>query len=195
MHSKTTTTPAARSRLLPTAAALSLLAGVPFAATNAQASCADPRGPKGTTPHQMPFLQPSDNGGGDSHSGDSHSIVGLWHVSYTIGGDLFYEAFDEWHADGTELESANASPIDGNVCVGAWKQTSDGRVKLFHIGWTFDDSGNSAGTFTINESNRVNAQGSAYSGMFEFKVYDTDGNLVADLTGNVAATRITPNGD
>ena len=68
-------------------------------------------------------------------------------------------------------------------------------MKLFHIGWTFDDSGNSAGTFTINESNRVNAQGSAYSGMFEFKVYDTDGNLVADLTGNVAATRITPNGD
>jgi hypothetical protein len=185
MHTKTAD-PTAPGRLLPNVAALLLLVGLLLAGTNAQAACADPRGPKGMPPHRMPFLKQADDPAGQ------HSIVGLWHVTYTTGGELFYEAFDEWHADGTELESADASPINGNVCVGVWKETASGSVKLNHIGWTFDDSGNSTGTFTIAELNKVSARGNGYTGTFDFKVFDTNGTLVADITGNVSASRITP---
>jgi hypothetical protein len=60
----------------------------------------------------------------------STSIVGLWHVTYSAGGQLFYEAFDQWHSDGTEFENANLPAVLGNVCMGVWKRVSSQTVRL-----------------------------------------------------------------
>jgi len=117
--------------------------------------------------------------------------VGLWHVTFETEGQFFYESFEEWHSDGTELENPNLPPIGGSVCVGAWKRTPDGIVHLNHIGWNFDLNGNSTGTFTITERNTVSPGGNSYRGVFDYKVYDVDGNLLQEISGAQTAKRIT----
>jgi len=126
----------------------------------------------------------------DTSEPSSRSIVGLWHVIYSSQGQLFYEAFDQWHGDGTEFENANFIPTEGNICVGVWKLMGN-TVVLNHIGWNFDASGNSSGTFTLTERNVVGSDGRTYRGIFDYKVFDVNGNLIDELTGTQIATRIT----
>ncbi|MGC2161680.1 MAG: hypothetical protein WA634_07225 [Silvibacterium sp.] len=139
---------------------------------------------------KFPVLAQGPNGWGSS-------IVGLWHVSYTIGTttDVFNETLDEWHSDGTEFENAYLSPIVGNICFGVYRQIALRTVRLHHTGWTFSDTGTLTGTFTLDETNTVASNGMTYSGSFTFKVYDTNGDYISgsEVTGAIAATRITVN--
>jgi hypothetical protein len=127
-----------------------------------------------------------------SQPNGNNSIVGLWHVTYTAGGQLFYEAFDTWHSDGTEIESANFDPTEGNVCMGVWKLVGS-TVHLYHVGWLFDVAGNSAGWFSLTERDIVAGNGNTYHGRFDYKAYDPNGNLVQEITGDLTATRIVVN--
>jgi hypothetical protein len=161
--------------------------GLVFAAAGAHAACHDPRAAASGVPSHMPFLKST---GGEDDEGN-HSIVGLWHVVYSVDGQPFYDAFDTWHADGTEIESANASPLGGNVCVGVWKQSSSGLIKLNHIGWNFDGNGNSAGYFTIKQKDSLGPKGNTYSGTFTYSAYDQNGVFQGDVSGTLLATRIT----
>jgi len=163
-------------------------AGLLFAASTANAACGDPAGFKPGTISKLPLLvQPN---GGHQQPG-SNSIVGLWHVTYKSGGELFYDALDQWHGDGTELENANVPPIYGNVCMGVWTQSADGTIQLSHIGWSFNADGSSAGYFTLGEANRVGSTGNTYSGEFEYRAYDVDGNFLGALRGTLSAQRIS----
>jgi hypothetical protein len=171
-------------------AALTLIAiGLLFAAAGANAACGDPRGSKTGVVANLPFLAPAIN---NAESG-GRSIVGLWHVTYTSGGQLFYEAFDMWHSDGTEFENANLTPIEGNVCEGAWRATKTGMVLLSHVGWSFDASGNPNGSFTLTQANIVAHGGNSYQGTFDYKLYDLNGTLQFEATGTQKATRISAN--
>ena len=123
---------------------------------------------------------------------NNNSIVGLWHVTYTANGQLFYEAFDMWHSDGTELETANLSPTEGNFCMGVWKQMGS-TVHLNHVGWGFDNNGNPVGMFTLTERNMIGGNGKSYRGTFDYKAYDLNGIVVQEITGTLAATRIEVN--
>jgi hypothetical protein len=119
------------------------------------------------------------------------SIVGLWYVNYTSGGEPLYESFDQWHGDGTELENPNLAPATGPLCVGVWKQVGTRTFRLHHVGWNFDINGNSLGSFTLDETNIVSRNGLTYKGTFDLKFYDVDGNLVDEVTGTQTAARIT----
>jgi len=160
-----------------------------FASAGARAACGSPaRLGSGMAP-RMPFL--AQMTGGVSQAGSSSSIVGLWHVSYVSDGALFYEAFDQWHSDGTEFENAYAIPTEGNVCEGVWKQIAPRTIKLNHIGWNFDADGNPAGTFTLTEINAVSSDGASYKGTFDYKLFDVNGNLLDEIKGTQTASRIT----
>ncbi len=165
-----------------------------FVASNAVAACGDPSGLKPGIALKMPFLaQP---GGGaeqarQTKAPDRNSIVGLWYVSYTSGGELLYESFDQWHSDGTELENPNLAPATGPLCVGVWNQVGKRTYRLHHVGWNFDINGNSLGSFTLDETNTVSRNGLTYKGTFDLKFYDVDGNLVDEVTGTQTATRIS----
>lgn len=163
--------------------------------TTAHAACGSPSGARLSQAMRMPFLANSINQSAAKGRGSTTdaSIVGLWHVTYTSQGQLFLETFDQWHSDGTEFEGANAIPTEGNVCFGVWKKTGTRTVQLFHIGWNFDPSGNPIGTFTLQETNTVAVNGATYSGTFDFKIYDVDGNLTYEASGTNLATRITVN--
>jgi len=159
--------------------------GLTFLTTTANASCFDHR--QGTGPAlpdrliaQLAATPNASNG----------TIAGLWHATYTTSDNqLFQESFDMWHGDGTELESANVSPIVGNFCMGVWKQVGT-EIHLHHVGWGFDNVGNLVGAFTVDDVIELGAHGNSYSGSFDFKQYDTNGNLLQEVTGTISATRI-----
>jgi hypothetical protein len=135
------------------------------------------------------------------------SIVGLWHLNYTAEAEsgapifppapfAFLESFKTWHADGTEFENAFLPPTGGNICFGVWKDLGNGWVKLHHIGIMFAADGSVSNLFTVDEKDRVAANGSSYSGNFDFKLWPPTfaaigvGTPIAEVTGTTAATRI-----
>jgi hypothetical protein len=145
---------------------------------------------------KLPMLAQAEFGniGEDS----KESIVGVWHVIYTVtGGGLFNDTFDTWHSDGTEFESAFLPPEAGNICVGVWKTTGTGTVKLHHVGWLFTPGSTpptATGSFTLDETNVVSRDGKTYTGNFTFQMYDMNGvPKGGQVNGTIAATRITVN--
>jgi hypothetical protein len=128
-----------------------------------------------------------------SPSAASGTITGLWHATYTTSDNqVFQESFDMWHSDGTELESANINPVAGNFCMGVWKQIGS-EIRLHHVGWGFDNLGNLVGPFTVDQTDVLGPHGNPYSGNWELKLYDTNGNLLQEVTGTISATRIGAN--
>ena len=127
------------------------------------------------------------------------SIVGLWHVIYTLsaadGGGQFAETLKTWHGDRTEWENAFFAP--GAFCYGVWKDLGHGSVKLHHIGLMFNTGGVLTNIFTVDEIDTVARGGQTYSGLFDFKLWPPSfdavgvGDPEADSTGTTAATRIT----
>jgi hypothetical protein len=135
------------------------------------------------------------------------SIVGMWHLNYTAevesGASIFppapfpfLESFKTWHGDGTEFENAFMPPTGGNICFGVWRELADGSVKLHHIGLMFGSDGSISNMFTVDEKDRVAANGKTYSGTFDFKLWPPSfdavgvGTPIAEVTGTTAATRI-----
>ncbi len=119
------------------------------------------------------------------------SIVGLWQVTFTTGGQTVDQAFETFHSDGTELMIDTAPPASDNVCSGIWAQTDALSVKLKHPSWTFDSNGNLNGTATIRLSVTLGPSANRFSGTFAVDVYDLKGTLVFHTGGSVAGVRIT----
>jgi hypothetical protein len=119
------------------------------------------------------------------------SIAGLWHVVHTQSdGTLFFEAFDRWQSDGTETELGNLAPATGAVCLGAWVQDGKHVNLLTHVDWLYDINGNWQGTLNMTQTNKVSKDGNGYTGAFDAKFYDTNGNLMNEITGTSAADRL-----
>jgi len=167
-----------RSILL-SAAAFVLIAGP----VSAQAGCGRP---VNTQPAQIklpPLKAPT------TPSGDS--IVGFWQVSLIVGGQTVLHTMKTWHEDGTEYDNADLPPTGGNVCEGAWVSTGRRTVHNVHLGWTFDANSNPSGMFVETEDDKVARDGNSYTGPFDQKFYDVNGQLVNELSGTVSATRVT----
>ncbi|MGD0791986.1 MAG: hypothetical protein ABR920_09470 [Terriglobales bacterium] len=181
-----------RSRIFRSAATALAAIGMLLAGASTAAAACGPTGqkPLGVVRNLPFFAQP--NSQSQQAKDHNNPIVGLWHVNYTDStGAPFLESFDMWHSDGTEWETANFVPAMGNNCLGVWKQTRPRTVQLNHIGWNFNADGSSAGYFTITATNTVSRKGDTYTGVFDYKLYDVNGNLVGEVTGTIAATRIT----
>jgi hypothetical protein len=120
------------------------------------------------------------------------TITGLWQINFSSGGEVVDVGFDVWHSDGTEILNDFTNPINGNVCLGTWKQTGSLTYKLTHPAWYFDDSGNLLGTEMLFENVTLSADGKNFNGWYLIDVYDTQGTLVDTFTGSLAASRINP---
>jgi hypothetical protein len=108
-----------------------------------------------------------------------------------VGGNTVLTSIATWHADGTEFDNVDLPPTVGNICHGVWASDNVRRVTEHHIGWTFDNSGNPSGYFTLVQRVRLSRDGLSYQGPFDQKFYDTNGNLVNELSGTMSATRFT----
>jgi hypothetical protein len=165
------------------------VASLALASANAHASCFSSIGPGNAI--TMPMLQ----GGGsalEAATTSAPTIVGLWGVVYTAAnGSVFNQAFDTWHADGTEFENAYMPVLNGNICEGVWTSTGS-TVSLHHIGWTYDPvaGGVANGTFTVVSTITVGKDNKSYTGTFTFKAFDMKGKLLATVPGTLVAQRI-----
>jgi hypothetical protein len=133
----------------------------------------------------------------ESETGKEHaSLVGLWKVRFSSGGEVVFDAFDQWHSEGTEILNDGGSPGvplgTGGVCLGVYKKTGPRTYKSTHPYWIFDGKGNRAGSGVILEKITVGKSGNRYSGSFSNLRYDLDGSLIGRMDGTLAATRITP---
>jgi len=167
-----------------------MVAGLLLTTASAHAACGSFSG-VGKGGAVLPMLGQAE--GDNSESASSASIVGLWHVVYTAGGEIFNESLDQWHNDGTEFENANVPVAGGNICFGVWKTVGTRTVRLHHIGWTYDATtvAPANGTFTLDETNTVSKDGKSYTGDFTFTPYDLKGNPGPQVKGTIKATRIT----
>ncbi|MGA2184824.1 MAG: hypothetical protein ABSH47_17530 [Bryobacteraceae bacterium] len=121
------------------------------------------------------------------------SIVGLWQITFVSGGQVVDVGFDAWHSDGTEMLNDTPPPATGNVCLGVWTQSGRMTYKLKHPSWTFDNAGNLTGTAVIRETVTLGTTRNNFAGTFTIDFYDNSGNSTGNFTGQVQATRITPN--
>jgi hypothetical protein len=120
----------------------------------------------------------------------SSSIVGLWYVQFSIGGQPIQEAFQNWNLGGTEVHNPNVDPRTNNICLGTWIKTASGAIKLAHRVWSYDTNGNFQGTIHLSETVRLTQNGNAQTGTFKLDIYDPSGNFVTEITGDVTGQRI-----
>jgi hypothetical protein len=176
-----------------------LVVGLLSTGGNAKASCGDPAQSSGVGTPTLNLEQSGEKAASlssseSTQSTDRHSdgsILGLWHVAYVLfDGKPFYQSFKFWHPDGTEWESASVSPLSGNVCLGVWRETKPGNIRLHHVGWSFS-GGMLTGTLTLDESNTVAPNGRTYTGTFVFTNYDVNGTFLQQVKGTLTARRIS----
>jgi len=135
-----------------------------------------------------------------SESLDGATIVGLWKFTFIAEGNsgipdgtLIDQGIAAWHSDGTEImNSGLRPPITGNFCMGVWKQVGTSGYKLNHFGLSWDPTGTTfVGPANIREKVAISSDGNSYAGTFSIDQYDTSGNLLAHVIGNVGAKRLT----
>jgi hypothetical protein len=141
-----------------------------------------------------PSLARAGNAGPVAESSGS-SIVGFWQTTFYVGDttNVWDQAFELWHADGTELAVDNAvPPVLGNVCIGVWQQL--GRtIKLRHYTWNWNPDGTKAGVFQLEMTVTVGRGGDTFEGTYVSDSFDLDGKVIPELHGEgvVRASRIT----
>lgn len=132
----------------------------------------------------------------------SVSIVGLWKFIFVAEGNagipdgtVLDAGYTTWHADGTELMNSGRPPKTSSFCMGTYREVGPATYRLNHVTLSWDPTGSVfVGPGSIHEAVTVDRTGNAYSGTFTIDQYATDGTTVlAHLTGNVTATRITVN--
>jgi hypothetical protein len=121
--------------------------------------------------------------------GPGGSIVGLWKTTFTSGGQVIDQGFDQWNSDGTEILNDEPPPQTGNVCLGVYVKAGPS-YKLKHPSWTYDANGNLTGTAIIREQVTVRPDANTYQGTFTIDLYDLNGNHLGQFGGTIAATRI-----
>ncbi len=192
-----------RRRVLPGASvgavvALALIAGCTMFASSANASCrVSSSGKLGRLPKSPVFpMQPMRQQSSESTvAGEQASIVGLWDVRFFLpDGELYDEGFDQFHSDGTEILSDNASPQpangSGTVCLGVFDSKGQGTYRLRHPFWVIDEQGNLSGTGVFLQT-IVLENDATYHGSFTAITYDLNGHEIDRVEGNLEAQRIT----
>ncbi|WP_176594117.1 hypothetical protein [Sphingobium sp. EM0848] len=120
------------------------------------------------------------------------SIVGMWAVKFTAGGNQVDFGYAQWHSDGTELmNSGGRAPATQNFCMGVWQQTGPRRYHLNHFALSYDVSGALNAKVNIKEDVTVDPNGATYSGPFTIDVYEPNtGALLQHLAGQVTGQRV-----
>ena len=132
--------------------------------------------------------------------GQSAGIVGLWNVKFvSVGtpgipdGTVIDQALVVWHSDGTEIMNSGRPAISSNFCMGVWKQIGQRGFKLNHYAksWDMVNGTTYVGPANIKEDVILNRFGDKYRGTFTINQYDTNGNVLAHITGTLTGERIT----
>ena len=131
------------------------------------------------------------------------TIVGLWNVEFTAGGQVVDFGYSEWHADGTEiLNSGTHHPATQNFCLGVWQQTGAFTYHLNHWALSYSPTppppsspATPVAKVNIKEDVTLTPQGNTFAGTFSITPYDfATGAPIpgAAVSGQIRGQRITP---
>jgi hypothetical protein len=95
-----------------------------------------------------------------------------------------FQAIVVFSRGGGLVETESAAPGMG---LGSWEPRGRGRVAATFQRFEFDAEGEPAGHVVVRTE--VTIAGDAFSGPFEFDVYDAAGNVVLSGSGTATATR------
>jgi len=140
----------------------------------------------------------------NASSGSAASIVGMWSVQFISMGNTKHNppipdgaqldfGYVLWHGDGTEfMNSGGRSPSTQNFCMGVYDQTGRYTYQLNHFALTYNGTtGAWTGKVMIAESITLSPGGTKYSGTVTITSFDTNGNQIDQVTGQISANRIT----
>jgi len=132
------------------------------------------------------------------------SIVGMWSFQFISMGNTTHNpaipdgamldfGYTQWHSDGNEiLNSGSRAPATENFCLGTWQKTDRYTYELSHFALGYDaTTGILTSKSTIVETVTLSPGGTKFSGALTITVFDTKGNQIDKLTGQVVADRIT----
>jgi hypothetical protein len=135
-----------------------------------------------------PMQQDSQSSGDDD---DHPSIVGLWHIRFTIHDQTIQEAYPLWNAGGTEVHN-RMSIRERNLCLGVWKRAAPrGTYKLAHRLSNYDAGGNFLGTINLSETLTLGHGGNKHIGSFTLDFYGPSGSFLMEVAGSVTGERIS----
>jgi hypothetical protein len=161
----------------------------------ASASCANP------LVNLKSHIAPQAWDRGDSEHGAT--IVGMWHVAFIAEGNApplppdgvqIDSTLSHWHSDGTEVTLSSRPPATGDVCLGVWQEVGERHYKLNHYGIAFDpsvDPNTPRGFDNIRQDITVSRDGKTFTGTFTIDQYDSAGNLLDEIKGDLVGTRVT----
>jgi hypothetical protein len=132
------------------------------------------------------------------------SIVGMWNFQFVSLGNTAHNpsipdgalldfGYHQVHSDGTEIiNSGGHAPATGNFCLGVWGQTGFLTYEVNHFPLSYNaTTGVLANLINLREQLTLSPSGDLFTGTFTLDVYDTKGNHVDHVGGNVIATRVT----
>jgi hypothetical protein len=130
---------------------------------------------------------------------EADHIVGFWKAKFTAEGNsggppdgtVIDSPFVQWHSDGTEIMNSTRIPATSSFCLGIWHKTGKLTYELNHFALSFDTSNNFVGPAQIREQITLDKKGNTYSGTFTIDQYNPAGTLLAEVKGNLTATRVT----
>ncbi len=132
-------------------------------------------------------------------------IVGLWLATWTDNsngpgkGTVILQAWDVWHADGTETQNDSGPVIIGFVCQGAWKPLGNRTYFLSHPSFNYlgaDGHLDATSSSVIYEKVTVSKDGNSFAGTGLIKVFTgTDPfapstTLIGSLPIKIAGKRV-----
>jgi hypothetical protein len=184
----------------------------------AAAGCADLTRPAGTSTAPTFTAAVYHPGGASAYAfltvdlGGAHhgSIVGLWKVEFLAKGNtngipdgaLIDYGTATWSSDGTEtMISGGRQPANGDVCMGAWKQTGRDSFALNHLAMGYD-GGAYIGPTSIKELVTLDPSGNSFHGTFTITAYlatqvpghEFDQSTIlapTPIVGSITGTRVT----
>jgi hypothetical protein len=138
---------------------------------------------------------------------DKEPIVGLWLATWTDDsggaseGTVIVNAWDAWHADGTEAQNDNGPVIIGFVCQGAWKPVGKRTYFLSHPSFNYlgaDGHLDTTSSSVIYERVTVSQDGKSFKGTGLIKVFtgidpfDPSATALYSLPIKISAKRVVP---
>ena len=130
------------------------------------------------------------------------SIVGLWAIQLTAGGQQVDFGYSEWHSDGTEIMNSGGHPAStGNFCLGVWAQTGPNSYHLNHFALAYNPNnwqspgGGLMAKINLTEDVVLDPRSNRFTGSFHQEGYDPTTGAVIPMfhaVGQIAVQRITP---
>jgi hypothetical protein len=77
--------------------------------------------------------------------------------------------------------------------MGVWQNDGTARYSLNHFALAYQPNGDFIGIANIREKVKLSENGNQYTGTFTIDQYDPNGDLLAQVKGNVSAKRVTVN--